>query len=168
MDLEKAKNEFVHAWGTLGSNWGINRTMAQMHALLLASSEPLSTEDIMEKLSISRGNTNMNIRELISWGLVQKEFKSGDRKEYFVAEKDMWEVSKCIIRERKKRELEPMQKVIQNLNKLEGDKENPEYKEFVQVIQDIEKLSNNAEKLLGQVIKAERNWFVKRILKLFA
>ena len=72
MQLTEAKEKFVQSWGSLGSQWGINRTMAQIHALLLVSHEALSTEDIMETLQISRGNANMNIRELINWQLVQK------------------------------------------------------------------------------------------------
>jgi DNA-binding transcriptional regulator GbsR (MarR family) len=77
--------------------------MAQIHALLLLAHEPLSAEDIMEELQISRGNANMNIRALVDWGLVHKELKSGERKEFFVAEKDMWLVVKKIIIQRKKK-----------------------------------------------------------------
>ena len=73
MNLEEAKNKFIQSWGTLGSQWGINRTMSQIHALLLVSAEPLSAEDVMEQLNISRGNANMNLRALMDWGLVTKE-----------------------------------------------------------------------------------------------
>ena len=83
MALEKAKKKFIQSWASLGSNWGINKTMAQIHALFLISEEPLSTEDVMESLQISRGNTNMNIRPLIDWGLLYKEFKVGERREFF-------------------------------------------------------------------------------------
>ncbi|MEQ8808221.1 MAG: helix-turn-helix domain-containing protein [Imperialibacter sp.] len=87
MEYNEAKRKFIEAWGTLGSSWGINRAMAQMHALLLISTKPLSTEDIMEELQISRGNVNMNIRALMDWGIVQKEHKIGERKEFFSADK---------------------------------------------------------------------------------
>src|SRR5688500_17675263 len=105
MKLAEAKSQFIQAWGTLGSKWGINRTMAQLHALLIVSPDPLSAEELMEALNISRGNANMNIRDLMDWGLVEKIHKPGDRKEYFSAEKDIWKVTKQVARERKKREL---------------------------------------------------------------
>ena len=97
MDLQEGKEKFIQSWGALGSNWGINRTMAQIHALLLISPEALSADEIMKELQISRGNANMNIRALIDWGLVYKELKTGERKEYFVAEKDIWIVFQNII-----------------------------------------------------------------------
>src|ERR1700741_4977652 len=101
MKYNEAKDKFIQTWGTLGSSWGISRTMAQVHALLLISPEPLSTEEIMEDLKISRGNSNMNVRDLIDWGLVYKELKAGERKEFFRAEKDIWKVAKQIIKERR-------------------------------------------------------------------
>ena len=76
----------------------------------------------MEELNISRGNTNMNIRELINWGLVERILLSGERKEYFLAEKDIWKVVKQIIKERKKRELEPMLQLLDKLEEVDGDK----------------------------------------------
>src|ERR1700761_2541867 len=108
MKLAEAKQQFIQSWGVLGSQWGINRTMAQVHALLLVASKPLSTDDIMSELSISRGNTNMNVRDLLDWGLVEKVIVQGDRKEYFNAEKDIWKVATRIMYQRKKRDLDPM------------------------------------------------------------
>jgi len=90
MKLADAKNQFIASWGAFGTHWGINRTMAQVHALLLVSADPLSQDDIMEQLSVSRGNANMNIRELIDWGLVDRVIIPGERREYFSAEKDIW------------------------------------------------------------------------------
>ena len=90
MKLTESREKFINAWGTLATSWGINRTMAQVHALLLVSPDPLSTEEVMEELKISRGNANMNIRTLIDWGLLFKETKAGERKEFFRAEKDLW------------------------------------------------------------------------------
>lgn len=167
MELQEAKDHFIQTWGTLGTNWGINRTMAQIHALLLVSNEALSTEDVMTKLNISRGNSNMNLRELITWGLVRKEIKPGERREYFVAEKDMWEVSKCIIRERKKRELDQMKRTIDHLSVIEGDKKDEEYKEFVKLIDDMKNLTTSADKVLNRLSMAEKNWLLKKFLKLF-
>jgi DNA-binding transcriptional regulator GbsR (MarR family) len=88
MELPEAKQKFIESWGKLGSEWGINRTMAQVHALLLISPEALTTEEIMETLSISRGNANMTLRDLMGWGLIEKQHRAGERKEYFYADKD--------------------------------------------------------------------------------
>ncbi len=90
MKLTEAKQQFISSWGAFGTHWGINRTMAQVHALLMTSSQPLSQDDIMEQLEVSRGNVNMNIRDLISWGLVDRVLIPGERKEFFTAEKDIW------------------------------------------------------------------------------
>jgi DNA-binding transcriptional regulator GbsR (MarR family) len=165
MQLEQAKEKFVQTWGTLGSNWGINRTMAQVHALLLVSPEALSAEDIMEQLNISRGNANMNIRALIDWGLVYKELKSGERREFFSAEKDMWKVFKQIAKERRKRELEPIFKVLDDISQVEGDATDPNYQAFVQSIDGIQKFAGQADDFLGKVIKADESWFFNTLLR---
>ena len=164
MDLTEAKEKFIQSWGALGSSWGINRTMAQIHALLLISPEALSADDIMEGLKISRGNANMNIRALIDWGLVYKELKPGERKEFFIAEKDMWKVVKNIITQRKKKELEPMLRVLDELSSVEG--KDAETEEFIKVIQDIKLFSNKADSTLDSLVKADSNWFVGTFLKM--
>lgn len=167
MKLAEAKNQFIQAWGTLGSKWGINRTMAQLHALLMVSPEPLSTEDLMTELNISRGNVNMNIRELMDWGLVEKTHKPGDRKEYFSAEKDIWTITRQVAKERKKRELEPIIKVLEQVSQVEGDKKDKNVKAFVDGISGIKRMASNADKTLETMIKADENWFFGGILKLF-
>ncbi len=167
MELSEAREKFIQAWGTLGSNWGINRTMAQVHALLLVSPEPLSAEDIMEALAISRGNANMNIRTLIDWGLVYKELKSGERREFFSAEKDMWKVFKQIAKERRKRELEPIFKVLHNVSQVKGNPEDPNFQAFSRSIQGIQKFASNADNTLEKIIKADENWFFNTFLKFF-
>ena len=164
MDLEQGKERFIQSWGALGSSWGINRTMAQVHALLLISPEALTAEEIMAELKISRGNANMNIRALIDWGLVYKELKTGQRKEFFVAEKDMWQVVKQIIIHRKKKELEPMLKVLDEISSVEGT--DPASEEFVQVIRDIKLFSNKADSTLDKLVKADSNWFIGTFLKI--
>ena len=167
MKFEDAKNQFVQAWGTLGSKWGINRTMGQIHALLMVSPHPLSTEDLMEQLTISRGNVNMNVRELMDWGLVEKVYKSGERREYFLAEKDIWKVTRQVARERKKRELEPVLKVLDQVTQVEGDLQHAEVKAFIETVNNIKNIANNADKTIDTMIKAEENWFFGTILKLF-
>lgn len=105
--LTEVRDEFVAQWGVMGTQWGINRTMAQIHALLMTSPEPLSTDEVMAALSISRGNAHTNLKELVGWGLLRIVTRKGDRKEYFEAEKDVWEMFRRIVEQRKRREIEP-------------------------------------------------------------
>ena len=167
MKLPEAKQQFISSWGAFGTHWGINRTMAQIHALLLVSPDSLTQDDIMEELNISRGNTNMNIRELINWGLVERVILSGERKEYFTAEKDIWKVVKQIVKERKKRELEPMMQLLDKLEDVEGDKKDKKVKTFVDTVSSIKRLGLQADKTLDVMIKAEENWFVTSLMKIF-
>ncbi len=167
MKLPEARQQFISSWGAFGTHWGINRTMAQIHALLLVSPDPLTQDDIMEELNISRGNTNMNIRELINWGLVERVILSGERKEYFTAEKDIWKVVKQIVKERKKRELEPMMQLLDKLEDVEGDKKDKKVKTFVDTVSSIKRLGLQADKTLDVMIKAEENWFVSNMMKIF-
>jgi len=167
MELAAAKLKFIEAWGKLGSEWGINRTMAQVHALLLISPEALTTEEIMENLSISRGNANMTLRDLIGWGLIEKQHKAGERKEYFFADKDVWNIARQVAKERKKRELEPVLKVLNELSAVTGDEKDPELITFKKSVADINKLAVNVDKTLETMLKAEESWFWGSVLKVF-
>jgi len=122
MNYKEAKDKFISTWGVLGSSWGINKAMAQIHALLWISPEPLSMEDIMEELQISRGNTSMNLRQLIDWGIVYKESKAGDRKEYFASEKEVQELARQVAKERSKREIKPVIRVLKEVSSIKDDK----------------------------------------------
>ena len=164
MKLEEAKRSFIQTWARLGSEWGINRTMAQVHALLLATEKPLSTDEVMAELSISRGNANMNIRELMNWNLVYRELVPGDRKEYFRAEKDIWEVAKRIARERKRREIEPLLRELSQMQNVE--EETPEARQFVQTLKDINSFAGKVDQSVETMLKADENWFFGTILKL--
>jgi DNA-binding transcriptional regulator GbsR (MarR family) len=167
MDLKEAKQHFIQQWGVLGSQWGINRTMAQIHALLLVSSEPLSADQIMSELLISRGNTNMNVRELMDWGIVEKVLKPGERREFFTAEKDIWLVAMKIIRERKRREVEPVLKTLDQLKDVDGDKKDEATKQFLKTINDIQKFADQASKGVDGLVKMDEHWFTGTLLKLF-
>jgi DNA-binding transcriptional regulator GbsR (MarR family) len=167
MELAEGKLKFIEAWGRLGSEWGINRTMAQVHALLLISPEALTTEEIMEQLSISRGNANMTLRDLINWGLIEKQHRPGERKEYFFAEKDVWTIARQVAQERKKRELDPVLKVLNELSAIQGDEKDPQYKTFKKSVTDINKLAKNVDKTLATMVKAEESWFWGSIFKMF-
>jgi DNA-binding transcriptional regulator GbsR (MarR family) len=167
MKLQEAKQEFINSWGVLGTQWGINRTMAQIHALLLVTAEPLHAEEIMEVLQISRGNANMNLRDLMAWGLVDKVLKPGERREYFSAEKDIWKVSMRIIRERRKRELDPMLQVLDGLKEIDGDAKDKEVVAFTDTVNQIQKFAKQADKALDGLVKADEHWFTGTLLKLF-
>lgn len=165
MQFEEAKSRFIQTWGKLGSEWGISRTMAQVHALLLISPRPLSTEEVMEQLTISRGNANMNLRELINWNLVSKELVPGDRKEYFTAEKDIWEIAKRIARERKRREIEPVRKELEQLQYIDGNKNSGEVHAFISMIQQLDSFVGKMDRSVEMMLKADENWFFGTLLK---
>lgn len=168
MKLEDAKNRFTQIWGTVGVEWGINRTMALVHGLLLASDESLTAEQIMEALHISRGNANMNLRELISWGLVYRENRAGERKEYFYAEKDIWEVAQRIVAERKRRELDPMMKMLEQLQKELGAQkiQDKNAQSFHRLLTDILSLGKRSATLLELVMKLDQSTFFKPLMAL--
>ncbi|HQV75483.1 MAG: transcriptional regulator [Flavobacteriales bacterium] len=159
MELHEAKDKFIQAWGAFGGQWGINRSMAQVHASLLVSPEPLSTEDVMEQLNISRGNANMNLRALIDWHLVDKVLKAGERREFFQAEKDVWKIATHITRERKKRELEPMVRLLGELKQAAGT--NAEAKAFRQTAADLHDLTSRVDAMLERSTRSDVQWFLK-------
>lgn len=167
MDVKEAREKFIGAWGSFGSNWGINRTMAQIHALLLVSADPISADDVMAGLGISRGNANMNLRELINWGLVDRVIISGERREFFTAEKDIFKVARIIARERKKRELEPMLKFLDTISEIEGSDSDKEVKTYKETVKGIKKFGEQADRTLDRLVKAEENWFWGTMMKLF-
>jgi DNA-binding transcriptional regulator GbsR (MarR family) len=166
MKLKEGKEKFIEAWGTLGSNWGISRTMAQVHALLLISPEPLGADEIMEELLISRGNANLNIRALIDWGLVQKALKPGERKEFFQAEKDIYKVFRQVVKERRRRELEPIFNVLDELQEIEGDQKDPAVQAFRESIEGISTFASRTDRVLESISKADEVWYLSALMKL--
>ena len=167
LTLAEARAQFIHLWGVSGTSWGVSKTLAQLHALLLVSPQALSTEDMMEQLAISRGNASQTVRELLDWGLVYKELRPGERREFFVAEKDMLQVTRCIIAARKRRELDQMKRTLDQLAQLPGDAADPAYRAFHTALTDIQQLADTSDKLLTRLMKAERNWLLNKFFKLF-
>lgn len=110
--LEQVREEFIAQWGAMGTQWGINRTMAQVHALLMTAEEPLCTDAVMEALHISRGNAHSNLKELVAWGLLRVVVRKGERRDFFEAEKDVWRIFTIVTRERKRREIDPALEVL--------------------------------------------------------
>lgn len=111
--VDGATSLFIRRWGEMAATWGISRTMAEIHALLYLSTEPLCTDDVMDSLEVSRGSASTNLRQLVNWGLVHRVHRRGDRKEYFDAEKDVWQMFDTIIRERRRREVQPIVETLE-------------------------------------------------------
>jgi DNA-binding transcriptional regulator GbsR (MarR family) len=132
--LRECKSMLVRRWGEMGGYWGINRTMAEIHALLFVSGQPLCTDDIMAQLHVSRGNASMNLRALVDWGLIHRVHKLGDRKEYFQADTDVWHMFETIMRERRRREVEPIIATIDRCREmvatLDGNGQEQDFREF--------------------------------------
>ena len=164
VELTEQKLKFVQTWGTLGTNWGINKTMAQLHALLMISEKALSTEDMMALLQISRGNTNMNARALVEWGLATKEIVAGDRRDFYSAKKDIWLVARQIAKQRRKKELEPVISALSELRK--ETKHTEDNKELMARIDDIEDFSVKVDKMLAKFVESDANWFYKVLMKM--
>jgi DNA-binding transcriptional regulator GbsR (MarR family) len=110
--LRDAQDTFIRRWGEMGQTWGINRTMAEIHALCYIVGQPLCTDDVMERLHISRGNASMSLRALCDWGIVRRLHKRGERREYFESLDDVWEMFSIIAAERKRREMDPVLETI--------------------------------------------------------
>ena len=107
MTLSKAAREFILHWGEMGSRWGVNRTVAQVHALLYLSPQPLTAEDIAEALSVARSNVSSSLRELQNWQLVQATHQMGDRRDFFSTSHDVWQLFLTVVQQRVEREIEP-------------------------------------------------------------
>lgn len=170
-NLNEIRERFILHWGEMGSLWGINRTMAQIHALLLISEEPLSANEIMDELQISRGNVSMALRELIAWGIVSRVHIKGERREFYTTEKDVWRMFRIIARERKKREVDPTIAVLresmaelEDMSDSEGQYEREQLKNLltffetgVEVYEDLEAQSpSSILKLLGKTLRLKQ------------
>lgn len=107
MPITSLTRKFILHWGEMGSRWGINRTVAQVHALLYLSSKPLDAEEIAKTLGVARSNVSTSLRELQSWGIVKVVHVLGDRRDQFESLKDVWHLFQLVLEERKKREIDP-------------------------------------------------------------
>ena len=105
--LTPVQQKFILHWGEMGTSWGINRTVAQVHALLFISPKPLNAEDIVETLSVARSNVSTSIKELLGWGIVRRVHVLGDQRDHFESMKDVWEMFQVVLDERRKREIDP-------------------------------------------------------------
>jgi Predicted transcriptional regulators len=126
--LSPVQQKFILHWGEMGLRWGINRTVAQIHALLYLSPQPLHAEDIAQTLSVARSNVSTSLKELQSWGIVRLVHVLGDKRDHFESLKDVWELFRTVLDERKKREIDPTLQVLRScIAEGEKDKQNPAY-----------------------------------------
>lgn len=163
IQLSEAKEKFISSWSQLSTQWGICKTMAEIHALFLVVDRELCTDEVMEKLNISRGNANINIRELIEWGLIYKVDNKRGRKDYFFAEKDTIQVIKQIIKNRKRNELEPAIRSLNEIIKLES-KEN-EDSDFVNIVKELEFFSIKADQLIEKLVNSDPKWLLESFFR---
>jgi len=165
MEYQEAKNKFISTWGSLGTLWGINKAMAQIQALLFISTKPLSMEDVMEELKISRGNTSMNLRQLIDWGIVTKVLITGERKEFFTTEKDVQELARIIAKERSRREIKPVIKVLDEVSSIQDDG-TEKTKELIKQTKALKELTDDLDTLMTKLVNQKQNWLTKSVFKL--
>src|SRR5580693_8258054 len=107
LPLTPVQQKFILHWGEMGTRWGINRTVAQIHALLYISPKPLHAEEIVEALSVARSNVSTSLKELQGWGIVKMVHVLGDKRDHFESMKDVWEMFRVVLDERKRREIDP-------------------------------------------------------------
>ena len=167
MNYVEAKEEFIQAWGALGTSWGINKTMAQIFALLLITPRSLSVEEIMDELSISRGNVSMNLRLLIDWEIVERATKKGERKDFYYCDRDVWALCRKVAEQRKNREIKPVLKVLEQVNEI--DKEQGEdAAELKRVTSELINVVNITDQALTTFTNSDRSWVAKTVLSLIS
>lgn len=145
--LSETAWRFIHHFGEMGSRWGISRTVGQIYALLYISYVPLNADDITHLLSFSRSNVSMGLKELQSWRLLRSEYRAGDRREYFKAPEDVWEIFRALADERRRREVEPTLSILREC--LLDPKNTPEDEHF-----------HNRMQAMYDLISKANEWFI--------
>lgn len=172
--LRKVQDDFIRKWGEMGAIWGINRTMAEIHALLYITGLPLCTDDVMDRLHISRGNASMSLRALCDWGIIRRMHRRGERREYFESLGDVWEMFSIIAAERKRREMDPVLETIkQCIRELEPDRigklaEEEAFRRTRQRLDSMEEFMSVTNKIFQQFVgnaKSGLNRIVRVLLK---
>jgi DNA-binding transcriptional regulator GbsR (MarR family) len=164
VEFTQCRSKFIETWGELGAQWGIPKTMAQLHALLLISPEPLNAEQMTSTLEVSQGNANMNLRALMDWGLISKIQKPGERCDYYHAEKNINLVFKCILTHRKKKELEPLVHNLKNLTTCHC--KSSEEGEYNKVVGDISEFVTKTNQALETILKTDSHWFFNTLMRI--
>ena len=151
--LSPVQQKFVLHWGEMGTRWGINRTVAQIHALLFISPKPLDAEDIVQALGVARSNVSNSLKELQGWGIVKRVHVMGDSRDHFESMKDVWEMFRLVLDERKKREIDPTERLLREcIAEAEKDKETDKYTE--QKLRELADFFNTTTAWYGQI----RQW----------
>jgi DNA-binding transcriptional regulator GbsR (MarR family) len=162
--FSEAKSQFVQNWGNMATHWGVSKTMGMVHALLLIANKPLHVDELAQELGISRSNANMSVRSLLEWNIVYKTCCCGERKEFYVAEKNLWKVFIRIIEQRKSKELDPMTQMLQELSHVKSNC--PESAEFIKVMQDLSHFSKKADNALENIINSESSFLMQSFIKM--
>lgn len=162
MHLSQTMQKFVLHWGEMGSRWGVNRTVAQIHALLFLANDPLHAEEIAETLGIARSNVSTSIKELQSWGLVKVVHVLGDRRDHFESLKDVWDIFFVIAEGRKRRELDPTLTTLRECV-MEGEQDADTPKETKQRIEETLQFVEQTTGWFDQVSKLERSTLLKML-----
>lgn len=165
MEYQEAKDKFINTWGSLGTLWGINKAMAQIQALLFITPTAMSMDEIMDELQISRGNTSMNLRQLMDWGIVTKESIPGERKEFFTTQKDVQELARIIAKERSRREIQPVVKILQEVSMITDDG-TAKTRELIKQTKALHELTETADAMLNTLVNQKQNWITKSLIKL--
>lgn len=166
--LDAIREEFVAQWGVMGTQWGINRTMAQIHALLMTSARALSTDEVMEMLEISRGNAHTNLKDLVGWGLIKIITKKGERKEFFEAEKGVWEMFRRITVERKRREIDPALNVLRKCRDESAGLEGKDAEVFHEQMKELEEFVAFSSSMADKVANMQHGKAMQLAFKFFS
>ena len=151
--LSPVQQKLILHWGEMGTRWGVNRTVAQIHALLFISPKPLNAEDIVRVLGVARSNVSNSLKELQGWGIVRRVHVMGDSRDHFESLKDVWEMFRVVLDERKKREIDPTQRMLREcIAAAEKDTETDEYTE--QKLRELAEFFDTTTAWYGQI----RQW----------
>ncbi|RHW74973.1 GbsR/MarR family transcriptional regulator [Colwellia sp. RSH04] len=160
MQLTPSMEKFIVHWGEMGSRWGVNRTVAQIFALLVLSKDPMNAEQIVETLGVARSNASNSLKELQSLNLVSLNHKLGDRRDHFVAIKDCWDMLQILAEERKKREIDPTLEILEQcLAEAKKDNQTPEY--VSEQLQQMSDFMQTMSKWYQQMKQMDRKLLVK-------
>ena len=168
-EIRAAQDRFIEFWGEMGTRWGVQRSMAEVHALLFIAGEPLSAEEIMERLSISRGSVSTTLKQLDEWGLVQRVRSKDrtDRREYHQAEQDVWKLFYTILRARKRREFDPLVEELGGCRVAQkGSRKNDRQKQHDQKIDELLELCRFFDGLANTISKSGKG--IERASKILA
>lgn len=164
MEYCDAKDKFVKAWGELATNWGVNKTMGLIHGMLLISEKSVCVECIMTYLDVSKSNVIINLKVLQDWGLVYKVSEQGERKDYYVAEKNTWKMFLNIVEHRKKKELEPLKSLLLEMKTVSPSCS--ESQELCNIIKELDHFTKKVDCVLDNLVKSESSFLLQSFIKM--